>query len=108
MLVKVFRTEYKYYNDDDYRALLVGITDWEDITEEDVAILKQAGYTVVEQYLKPEIETTVAKLRDAFLSHQRKMEANRKKREQSEKEREQKALERKIAKAKKLLEEHGN
>jgi hypothetical protein len=58
--VAVFWTEDKYYNHgDDYERIISSVTDWEEITDEDFAILQRAGFkkgfTVIEQPIKPKI-----------------------------------------------------
>jgi len=97
---------------DEIKKLLEPISEWETVDEETFKALKQyepyGSFILVERLEKLTFETTVAEALKQARAKAAKQKAAEEKRKKTQEERETKALERKLAKAKKLLEEHQN
>jgi hypothetical protein len=79
MLAKVFKVNYIPENWDNQRVLIEGITEWEEITEEDARILENLGmgYMVVRQLNQEKIRLTIENLKAPIIK--REQEKNKQK-----------------------------
>ena len=107
--VKVFESKHYYDGWGDGEEILKGITDWEEVSEKEYELLKtRSPYIVLRQVEPQEYKSTI----HSIISEINKREAAAKKSQEAyeaaRKEREAKALQKKLDKAKKLLEQHGN
>lgn len=109
--VKLFEVNYVQDTDQNYEQIIKGITEWEEISEEDYKKLQKSRfnkYLIIRLVEKEEFKTTLSSVLNEVKKEEDRAKEIERKYKDGQTKREQKALERKLLRAKQLLEQHGD